>query len=82
MEAVEEDEYVQVGVCHRLEHVWMAFVEEVLSISHVAGHDGLPHLLPCRQLLSLLLWPAVACAVPLPIFSGKSNHILRTYCKI
>ena len=59
MQAVEEDEDIQVGVCHRLEHVRMAFVEEVLGISHVAGHNGLPHLLPCRQLLSLLLWPEV-----------------------
>ena len=59
VEAVEEDEYIQVGVCHRLEHVWMAFVEEMLGICYAAGHDGLPHFLPCRQLLSLLLWPEV-----------------------
>ena len=46
MEAVEEDEYVQVGVSHRLKHVWVAAVEKLLGIGHATRHDGLPHLLP------------------------------------
>ncbi len=88
VEAMEEDENIQVGVGNRLQHVWTTLMKELLGISYPTSHDGLPHLLPCRQLFCLLLWPAlqtvVVCSVhywpctcsTVKLFDGLPQHLL------